>query len=252
MAGGGRSAGSGSRAKATPRQSRKKRSPSPPTAEGCLTVGTEVMRRCSVTESRESGLGHLRGVVKSIQGSRVVVAWTNSEETLSLRRAQTFADAFERLPETHEFRRRSKRCSPPTPKSSKRQSTPQPKNSSAKKRRSDESPQIPKKVLPAAALPSPAVIVLEKSKSVIEPRGKFSAKKFSSKENRPPPNVVKFTAQVVDELRHRKANPAQKVEWHGGAGFGNSSELWINVGEGKFKAQADINNAEATTREEPP
>lgn len=268
-----------------------------------LALGTEVMRRCGVSEARESGLAHLRGRVVRLEGSRVVVAWGKDgrEETLSRRRAQTFADAFQRLPETHEFRRRAsrglstsnkprrsrKRRNEPEARGQKQESLPasavasrrrrgpveisggeQPPFSlsqsvSVHKRRSepealDEEQEPPtsirsvrKKRLSApeasgvgqAAAHSVEIEQhQEQSRFTHEaaPTGDLSLKRQTEGSSARKRERAMRSKNAVEQLRYRKAEPGQRIEWHGGQGFGTSAEAWVNVGDGKFRTRHDI------------
>lgn len=54
------------------------------------------------------------------------------------------------------------------------------------------------------------------------------------------PKPFRRTKSSIEELRRRKAEPDQKVEWHGGRGFGASADAWVSVGDGKFKTRRSI------------
>lgn len=276
-----------------------------------LAPGTEVMRRCAVSETRESGLAHLRGRVLRVEGSRVVVAWGQDgrEETLSRRRAQTFADAFQRLPKTHEFRRRMsrglstsnqprrsrKRRNEPGARGQKQERIPASAVALRRRRGHAEFPgegQTPLSESQRASVhkrrsepessdeeqePSNSIRAIRK-KRISEPEasgvgqaaansvevemepdqdqsnrstrkaartGDLASKRQAEESSMRKQERAMRSKNAVEQLRHRKAEPEQRIEWHGGRGFGSSTEAWVNVGNGKFRTRHDIESASA-------
>ncbi|KAJ8600742.1 hypothetical protein CTAYLR_003932 [Chrysophaeum taylorii] len=220
--------------KATPRRS------SIVEGEVPLEPGTEVMRRCAVREAMKCGREHLRGTVVRVEDRGVVVAWAPDgvEEMVSRRRAQTFADAFQRLPRQHDYRRR--KAQPTTSTRKKRRSDPK----SSETRQCDPEVEVPPETTTTTTtnvdLPPPPPPPQEQrdepppppdeepddTPQTTHPRETFSSSSSSG-------NIVTSKRSInaaVDELRQRKADPEQSVDWHGGPGFGSSGHVWINVG----------------------
>lgn len=246
---------------------RKKRPAVEEFEEKLLEVGSEVMRKGGVVEVRESGREHVRGIVVRIDGRRATIVWGGDrEETMSVRKAQTLADSFRRLPATHDFRRR--------------RSTMQPANRATKKRRSSpevelpvDDAQPPDELMPPPPEDAPMQPPEELAEPLPPPPEKLEDAPMQPPEelaeplplppekleeplppepveppliDEPPPppdddtpqtvahRTTKFCSAAVDELRHRHAEPEMKIEWHGGKGFGGSTQHWVNVGAGKF------------------
>jgi len=227
------------------------------------------MRRCAVSESRESGQAHLRGVVVRVEDPRVVIKWGNgSEELVSRRRAQTFADAFRQLPPTHDFRRRK------APGSAKKPRSPVEASQDRKKRRSDADPAEPPEVTPPVVEPSENAPAAEppeeperpapsenpdeeaddapRAEAVPDDDGRRASEDddrvpateepavLEEEPSKPVIEPLRRSKVAIEELRRRKADPEQKVEWHGGRGFGMSAEAWVNIGDGKYKTRLSV------------
>eukprot|EP00635_Sarcinochrysidales_sp_CCMP3193_P006002 CAMPEP_0118905982 /NCGR_PEP_ID=MMETSP1166-20130328/9720_1 /TAXON_ID=1104430 /ORGANISM="Chrysoreinhardia sp, Strain CCMP3193" /LENGTH=241 /DNA_ID=CAMNT_0006845253 /DNA_START=126 /DNA_END=851 /DNA_ORIENTATION=- len=211
--------------------------------------GSDVMRRASVAESRQSGFGHVRGVVLRIRGERCLVRWTSGhEEEMSRRRAQRFADAFAELPTTHDFRRKTSR---PTLK------TPTIAFHASKKRRSkdDDDDDDRRKNEEPAAEPTVEIPSLDEDTTTSDNKANAAVEEEEPRAPPPPPPPEEEPEDATPEespnkrrklslLRNRKCSPGVKIEWHGGKGHGGIEQTWVEVADGKFISQKDLNNKE--------